>query len=146
MEFIKTNHSIQDAAALAIYSPAGIVVHTGDFKVDYTRYLDMRSIFRDLVRSVKRSTGINVRQYKCRETGIYHVREDCWQNDLMPFLNDNKIHRIIIATFASNVDRVQQIINAAYKNGRKVIVEGRSMVNIIGTASELGYINIPDKH
>lgn len=58
--------------------------------------------------------------------------------------DDNKNSRIIIATFASNVDRVQQIINAAYKNGRKVIVEGRSMVNIIGTASELGYINIPD--
>ena len=62
----------------------------------------------------------------------------------MPFLHDHKNSRIIIATFASNVDRVQQIINAAYKNGRKVIVEGRSMVNIIGTASELGYINIPD--
>lgn len=84
-----------------------------------------------------------MRQYKCRETGIYHVREDCWKNDRCHF-DDNKNSRIIIATFASNVDRVQQIINAAYKNGRKVIVEGRSMVNIIGTASELGYINIPD--
>ena len=60
------------------------------------------------------------------------------------FLQSIKIHRIIIATFASNVDRVQQIINSAYKYGRKVVVEGRSMVNVIGTASELGYLNVPD--
>ena len=68
----------------------------------------------------------------------------CQSRTIDAIFDDNKNSRIIIATFASNVDRVQQIINAAYKNGRKVIVEGRSMVNIIGTASELGYINIPD--
>ena len=113
VEFIRTNHSIQDAAALAIYSPAGIVVHTGDFKVDYT------PVFGD---------AIDLQRFG--EIGKKGV--------------DHKNTRIIIATFASNVDRVQQIINTAYKYGRKVVVEGRSMVNIIGIASELGYINIPD--
>ena len=144
VEFIKTNHSIQDAAALAIYSPAGIVVHTGDFKVDYT------PVFGDAI-DLQRFGEIGkkgVLALMCDSTNAerpgFTMSEKSVGRTIDAIFDDNKNSRIIIATFASNVDRVQQIINAAYKNGRKVIVEGRSMVNIIGTASELGYINIPD--
>ena len=144
VEFIKTNHSIQDAAALAIYSPAGIVVHTGDFKVDYT------PVFGDAI-DLQRFGEIGkkgVLALMCDSTNAerpgFTMSEKTVGRTIDAIFDDNKNSRIIIATFASNVDRVQQIINAAYKNGRKVIVEGRSMVNIIGTASELGYINIPD--
>ena len=144
IEFIKTNHSIQDAAALAIYSPAGIVVHTGDFKVDYT------PVFGDAI-DLQRFGEIGkkgVLALMCDSTNAerpgFTMSEKTVGRTIDAIFDDNKNSRIIIATFASNVDRVQQIINAAYKNGRKVIVEGRSMVNIIGTASELGYINIPD--
>ena len=144
IEFIKTNHSIQDAAALAIYSPAGIVVHTGDFKVDYT------PVFGDAI-DLQRFGEIGkkgVLALMCDSTNAerpgFTMSEKTVGRTIDAIFDDNKNSRIIIATFASNLDRVQQIINAAYKNGRKVIVEGRSMVNIIGTASELGYINIPD--
>ncbi len=144
VEFIKTNHSIQDAAALAIYSPAGIIVHTGDFKVDYT------PVFGDTI-DLQRFGEIGkkgVLALMCDSTNAerpgFTMSEKTVGRTIDAIFEDNKNARIIIATFASNVDRVQQIINAAYKNGRKVIVEGRSMVNIIGTASELGYINIPD--
>ena len=134
----------QDAAALAIYSPAGIVVHTGDFKVDYT------PVFGDAI-DLQRFGEIGkkgVLALMCDSTNAerpgFTMSEKTVGRTIDAIFDDNKNSRIIIATFASNVDRVQQIINAAYKNGRKVIVEGRSMVNIIGTASELGYINIPD--
>ena len=144
VEFIKTNHSIQDAAALAIYSPAGTVVHTGDFKVDYT------PVFGDAI-DLQRFGEIGkkgVLALMCDSTNAerpgFTMSEKSVGRTIDAIFDDNKNSRIIIATFASNVDRVQQIINAAYKNGRKVIVEGRSMVNIIGTASELGYINIPE--
>lgn len=144
VEFIKTNHSIQDAAALAIYSPAGIVVHTGDFKVDYT------PVFGDAI-DLQRFGEIGrkgVLALMCDSTNAerpgFTMSEKTVGKAFDEIFSDNKNHRIIIATFASNVDRVQQIINTAYKNGRKVVVEGRSMVNIIGIASELGYISIPD--
>ena len=144
VEFIKTNHSIQDAAALAIYSPAGIIVHTGDFKVDYT------PVFGDAI-DLQRFGEIGrkgVLALMCDSTNAerpgFTMSEKTVGKTFDEIFADNKNHRIIIATFASNVDRVQQIINTAYKNGRKVVVEGRSMVNIIGIASELGYISIPD--
>lgn len=144
VEFIKTNHSIQDAAALAIYSPAGIVVHTGDFKVDYT------PVFGDAI-DLQRFGEIGkkgVLALMCDSTNAerpgFTMSEKTVGRTIDEIFEDNKNSRIIIATFASNVDRVQQIINAAYKHDRKVIVEGRSMVNIIGTATELGYISIPD--
>ena len=131
IEFIKTNHSIQDAAALAIYSPAGIVVHTGDFKVDYT------PVFGDAI-DLQRFGEIGkkgVLALMCDSTNAerpgFTMSEKTVGRTIDAIFDDNKNSRIIIATFASNVDRVQQIINAAYKNGRKVIVEGRSMVNII---------------
>ena len=144
IEFIKTNHSIADASALAIYSPAGIVVHTGDFKVDYT------PVFGDAI-DLQRFGEIG-------KKGVLALMCDSTNAERPGFTNSEKTigkvfdmlfsehvkNRIIIATFASNVDRVQQIINSSHKYGRKVVVEGRSMINVIETAQELGYINVPE--
>lgn len=145
VEFIKTNHSIVDAAALAIYSPAGIVVHTGDFKVDYT------PVFGDAI-DLQRFAELGkkgVLALMCDSTNAerpgFTQSERTVGRTFDTLFNEHKDTRIIIATFASNVDRVQQIINSAYKYGRKVVVEGRSMVNIIQTATSLGYLSIPDK-
>jgi len=145
VEFIKTNHSIQDAAALAIYSPAGTVVHTGDFKVDYT------PVFGDAI-DLQRFGEIGkkgVLALMCDSTNAerpgFTMSEKTVGKALGNIFEDHPNNRIIVATFASNVDRVQQIIDQSCKNGRKVVVEGRSMVNIISTATELGYIHIPDQ-
>lgn len=144
IEFIKTNHSIVDAAALAIYSPAGIVVHTGDFKVDYT------PVFGDAI-DLQRFGELGkkgVLALMCDSTNA--EREGFTQSEKTvgrtfdSIFTEHASTRIIIATFASNVDRVRQIINSAYKFGRKVAVEGRSMVNIIDTAMNLGYLQIPE--
>ena len=144
IEFIKTNHSIQDAAALAIYSPAGTVIHTGDFKVDYT------PVFGDAI-DLQRFAEIGrkgVLALMCDSTNAerkgFTMSERTVGRTFDNIFADHTDSRIIIATFASNVDRVQQIINSAYKYGRKVVVEGRSMVNVISTASELGYLNAPE--
>ena len=145
IEFIKTNHSIQDASALAIYSPVGIVVHTGDFKVDYTPVfgdaIDLQR-FAEIGRKgvlalMCDSTNAERPGFTMSERTVGHVFDNLY--------NEYKTARIIIATFASNVDRVQQIINTAYRFGRKVAVEGRSMVNVITTAAELGYLRVPDQ-
>lgn len=144
IEFVKTNHSIQDASALAIYSPAGIVMHTGDFKVDYT------PVFGDVI-DLQRFAEIG-------KKGVLALMSDSTNAERPGFTQSERTvgitfdhifaehsnSRILVATFASNVDRVQQIINSAYKYERKVVVEGRSMVNIISTASELGYLDIPE--
>ena len=144
IEFIKTNHSIVDAAALAIYSPAGIVVHTGDFKVDYT------PVFGDAI-DLQRFAELGkkgVLALMCDSTNAerpgFSASERTLTKTFDTIFNEHKNTRIIIATFASNVDRVQQIINSAYKYGRKVVVEGRSMVNIIETASSLDCLQIPE--
>ena len=144
IEFIKTNHSIADASALAIYSPAGTVVHTGDFKVDYT------PVFGDAI-DLQRFGEIGkkgVLALMCDSTNAerpgFTMSERTVGKTFDNIFAEHKNTRIIIATFASNVDRVQQIINSAYKYGRKVVVEGRSMVSIITIASELGYISIPE--
>lgn len=143
IEFIKTNHSIQDAAALAIYSPVGTVVHTGDFKVDYT------PVFGDAI-DLQRFAEIG-------KKGVLAMMSDSTNAEKPGYTSSERTvgvtfdhlfaehvnSRIIVATFASNVDRVRQIISSAYKYGKKVVVEGRSMVNIIETASELGYLDIP---
>jgi len=145
IEFIKTNHSIADAVALAIYSPVGIVVHTGDFKVDYT------PVFGDPI-DLQRFGEIG-------KKGVLALMCDSTNAERPGFTNsektigkvfdsifaEHKTTRIFVATFASNIDRVQQIVDSAYKSGRKVVVEGRSMVNVIQTASELGYIKIPEE-
>ena len=144
IEFIKTNHSIVDAAALAIYSPAGIVVHTGDFKVDYT------PVYGDAI-DLQRFAELGkkgVLALMCDSTNAERPGFTPSEKKLGPVFDalfeEHKKTRIIIATFASNVDRVQQIINSADKFGRKVVVEGRSMVNIMETASTLNRINVPE--
>ncbi|MBP3325317.1 MAG: ribonuclease J [Coprococcus sp.] len=145
IEFIKTNHSIADSAALAIYSPAGLLIHTGDFKIDYTpvfgEMIDLQRFAelgkKGVLALMADSTNADREGFTQSEKTVGRTFDNLF--------NDNKNHRIIIATFASNVDRVQQIINSAYKYGRKVVIEGRSMVNIITTASELGYLNIPER-
>ena len=144
VEFIKTNHSIQDASALAIYSPVGIVVHTGDFKVDYTPVfgdaIDLQRFAeigkKGVLALMCESTNAERPGFTMSERTVGHVFDNLF--------NEHRNSRIIIATFASNVDRVQQIINTAYRFGRKVAVEGRSMVNVISVASELGYLQIPE--
>ena len=140
IEFIKTNHSIQDAAALAIYSPAGIVVHTGDFKVDYT------PVFGDAI-DLQRFAEIGkkgVLALLCDSTNAerqgFTMSERTVGSRFDSIFAEHLSQRLVIATFASNIDRVQQIINSAAKYGRKVCLEGRSMVNVVGTAVELGYI------
>ena len=144
VEFIKTNHSIVDAAALAIYSPAGIIVHTGDFKVDFTPVygdaIDLQR-FAELGRQ-------GVLALMCDSTNSmrpgHTPSEKAVGRSIDQIFRDHPDTRLIVATFASNVDRVQQIINHAYKYGRKVVVEGRSMVNIIDTATKLDVLNIPE--
>ena len=144
IEFIKTNHSIADASALAIFSPAGIIVHTGDFKIDYTPGFGEPADLQRFAELGKKG----VLALMCDSTNAirpgFTMSERTVGKTFDSIFAEHKNNRIIVATFASNVDRVQQIINTAYHYGRKVVVEGRSMVNVIGTASELGYINIPE--
>lgn len=144
IEFIRTNHSIADSAALAIYTPAGIIVHTGDFKVDYTPvYGDTIDLARFGELGKK-----GVLALMCDSTNVlnpgFTESERTVGKTFDTIFEENAKSRIIVATFASNVDRVQQIINSAAKQKRKVVIEGRSMVNIVNTAIELGYIQMPD--
>lgn len=144
VEFIKTNHSIVDAAALAIYSPAGIVVHTGDFKVDYTPvYGDAIDLQRFAEIGKKGVLALMCDSTNAERPG-FTPSEKTVGKTFDTLFEEHKNTRIFVATFASNVDRVQQIINTAYKFGRKVAVEGRSMVNILDTAIKLECINIPE--
>ena len=144
IEFVRTNHSIADAAALAIFSPAGIIFHTGDFKVDFTPVfgspIDLQRIGelgkKGVLALLCDSTNVERPGFTMSESTVGKTFDNIFA--------DYSKQRIIVATFASNVDRVQQIINSAAKYNRKVVVEGRSMVNIITVASELGYINMPD--
>ena len=144
VEFIKTNHSIQDAAALAIHSPAGVILHTGDFKVDYT------PVFGDTI-DLQRFAELGkngVLALLCDSTNAvrqgFTMSERTVGKTFEAIFAEHTDKRIIVATFASNVDRVQQVINAAEKHDRKVVIDGRSMVNVIGTASELGYIKLKE--
>lgn len=144
IEFIKTNHSIVDAAALAIHSPAGTVIHTGDFKVDYTpvfgEAIDLQRFAelgkKGVLALMCDSTNAERKGFTQSERTVGHTFDTIF--------HEHQGSRLIIATFASNVDRVQQIINSAHKYGRKVVVEGRSMVNIIETAMNLNCISVPD--
>ncbi len=144
VEFIRTNHSISDACALAITSPVGTVVHTGDFKIDYT------PVFGDPIDLTRfAELGKNgVLALMCDSTNAerpgFTNSERTVGHALDTIFSDHSKSRILVATFSSNVDRVQQIINTAERYGRKVVLEGRSMRNIIKTAIETGYVKIPE--
>ena len=143
VEFIRSCHSIPDAVALAIHTPVGTVVHTGDFKVDYTPIDDEKMDFgrlaelgnKGVLALMSDSTNSERKGYTMSESSVGEVLDKL-------FFNCTK--RIVVATFASNVHRVQQIVNSAVANNRKIAVCGRSMINMIDTAMELGYINVPD--
>ena len=143
VEFIRSSHSIPDSVALAIHTPAGIVVHTGDFKIDYTpidgQKMDLGRLAelgnQGVLALMSDSTNAERKGYTMSESSVGEVFD-------RQFLNCTK--RIVVATFASNVHRVQQIVNSAVKYGRKVAICGRSMINIIKIACELGYMNVPE--
>ena len=144
VEFIKMNHSIEDAAALVVFTPAGIILNTGDFKIDYTPVFGDVTDLQRLAELGKKG----VLALLCDSTNAirpgFTMSERTVGRTFDAIFSEHRQNRIIVATFASNVDRVQQVINTACKYGRKVVIEGRSMVNVIGTAQELGYINIPE--
>ena len=143
VELIRSNHSIPDAVMLAIHTPQGVVLHTGDFKVDFTpiddKVMDLGRIAelgnKGIIALMSDSTNSERKGYTMSESTVGDVFDRLFQN--------NK-KRIVVATFASNVHRVQQIVNLAEKYGRKIAVCGRSMINMIETARELGYIDAPE--
>lgn len=143
VEFIRTNHSIADAVALAIKTPVGTIVHTGDFKIDTTpingEMIDLARLGQlgceGVLALMSDSTNVERKGYAMSESSVGATFEKI-------FANCKK--RIIVATFASNVHRVQQIIDAAAKNGRKVAVSGRSMENIVEISILLGYMKVPE--
>ena len=143
VEFIRSCHSIPDSVMLAIKTPAGTVLHTGDFKIDYTpidgEVMDFGRIAElgneGVLALMSDSTNAERKGYTMSENTVGDVFEKLFQNCTK---------RIVVATFASNVHRVQQILSSAVKHGRKVAVCGRSMINMIETATELGYIHVPE--
>lgn len=144
VEFIRVNHSIPDAVGMAIHTPAGVLIHTGDFKVDYTPIeggiIDL-SRFAEL--GNKGVLALMADSTNAERPG-YTMSERKVGESFVKLFNKAEGKRIIIATFASNVHRVQQIINNAVTHGRKVAVSGRSMVNVISKGIELGYLKVPD--
>lgn len=143
VEFIRTNHSIPDAVALAIHTPLGIVFHTGDFKIDFTpiigETIDLARIAEigreGVIALIADSTNVERPGYTMSERTVGNTFNEIFMGAKQ---------RIIVATFASNVHRVQQIINSAVLFDRKVAVTGRSMVNVVNVSSELGYLDIPE--
>ena len=143
VEFIRSSHSIPDSVMLAITTPIGTVLHTGDFKVDFTpidgQIMDFGRISelgkQGILALMSDSTNSERKGFTMSESSVGELFDKL-------FLNCTK--RIVVATFASNVHRIQQIVNSAVKNGRKIAVCGRSMINMITTATELGYIKCPD--
>jgi ribonuclease J len=143
VEFIRSTHSIADSVALAIHTPAGVVVHTSDFKIDYTPIEGEPMDFARLAELGKKgvlllmsdSTNVEREGYTMSERTVGHAFEEIFMKAK---------HRILVATFASNVHRVQQVINAAVQFNRKIAICGRSMVNVVKVAMELGYMNVPD--
>ena len=143
VEFIRSTHSIPDSVMLAITTPVGTILHTGDFKMDYTpidgKMMDLGRIAelgnQGILALMSDSTNAERKGFTMSESSVGEVFDKL-------FIHCTK--RIVVATFASNVHRVQQIVNAAVKYGRKIAVCGRSMINMITTARELGYIDCPE--
>ncbi|NLI58547.1 MAG: ribonuclease J [Clostridium sp.] len=143
VEFIRSSHSIADSVALAIFTPAGIIVHTGDFKVDYTPIEGEPIDLARLAELGKKGVLLLMADSTNVEREGYTMSERTVGQTLDEIFMDSK-SRILVATFASNVHRVQQVINAAVKFKRKVAICGRSMVNVVNVAMELGYMNVPE--
>ena len=145
VEPIHVNHSIPDSLAFAIDCPAGTVLHTGDFKIDYTPLSgDAVTDLSTIAEYGRRGVLALLADSTNAERPGFTATEQTVAEGVRSLFARAKKRRIIVATFASNVDRVQQIINSACKYGRKVIIEGRSMINIINTARELKYLQVPD--
>lgn len=141
--FIRSNHSIPDSVALAIETPIGIVLHTGDFKIDYTPINGDTIDLNTLAEYGKKGILVAMSDSTNVERQGYTMSERTVGNKFIDIFKGNN-ERIIVATFASNIHRIQQIINAAVMYDRKVAVVGRSMVNVVKVGQELGYLNIPD--
>lgn len=143
VEFIHTNHSIADAVALAITTPLGVIVHTGDFKIDYTPIDgDIMDIHRfaelgkqGVLLLMSDSTNAERKGFTMSERNVGRVFDQIFE--------ETPKNRIMVATFSSNIHRIQQIINSAYTYKRKVAIIGRSMVNAVKTSTELGYLSVP---
>ena len=144
VEFVRTTHSIADSVAVVIKTPIGTVIHSGDFKIDYTpiqgEAIDLRR-FAELgtegvLLFMCESTNVEQRGYTMSERSVGVIFENIFEQ--------SPNQRIMVATFSSNIHRIQQIINSAVKHHRKVLIMGRSMVNAVATASELGYLEIPE--
>jgi len=144
IEYIRVNHSILDSAALAIKSPAGTIIHTGDFKIDYTPVFGRPA---DLARFGELGSEGVLALLSDSTNALREGFTPSERNIAATFdqvLMTNPDNRIIVSTFASHIDRVQQAINCAAKRGRKVAIDGRSMVTVVNLAKELGYITFPD--
>ncbi|MNW23555.1 Ribonuclease J 1 [compost metagenome] len=143
LSFFSTNHSIPDSVGVCIDTPEGAVVHTGDFKFDHTpvngHYADLQRMAeigsRGVLALLSDSTNAEKPGFTPSEKSVGIVLEDIFRKSRQ---------RVVVATFASNVHRIQQVVHAAEKTGRKIAVIGRSMVNVVGIAEDLGYLNIPD--
>ncbi|OYO67767.1 hypothetical protein CG709_17275, partial [Lachnotalea glycerini] len=131
-------------SALAISSPAGIIVHTGDFKIDYTPLFGETINLQRFAELGKKGVLALMCDSTNAQRAGFTVSEKIVANTFKSIFSENKKNRIIVATFASNVDRVQQIINTAFDFGRKVVIQGRSMINVIQVAVELEYMIIPE--
>jgi ribonuclease J len=145
VEFIRVTHSIADACALAIQTPVGMVVHSGDFKVDYTPIQGEAIDLQRFAELGKKGVAL----FLCESTNVMEEGHTMSESSVGPILDrifeDSPKQRIMVATFSSNIHRIQQIVNSAIKQRRKVVVMGRSMANAVRTACELGYLDIPDK-
>jgi len=143
VEFIRSTHSIADSTALAIFTPVGTIFHTGDFKIDYTPIegepIDLARLAelgkKGVLLLMCDSTNVEREGYTMSEKTVGETFDEIFMNAK---------NRILVATFASNVHRIQQIVNAAIKFGRKIAICGRSMVNVVNVAMELGYMNVPE--
>lgn len=144
IEFIRSTHSIADAVALAITTPVGVVIHSGDFKIDYT---PIQGEMIDLQKFAEYGKK-GVLLFMCESTNVEHpgytMSEKSVGGMFEKIFSDTDDQRIMVATFSSNIDRIQQVVNSAKKHGRKVAVVGRSMTNVVKTACELGYLSIPE--
>lgn len=145
VEFIRVTHSIADACSLAITTPEGVVVHSGDFKIDYTPIqgepIDLQRFAeigkKGVLLFMCESTNVELKGFTMSERSVGVIFEEIFAESLS--------QRIMVATFSSNIDRIQQVINCAIKHKRKVVIMGRSMNNVVKTAYELGYLDVPKK-